>query len=211
MYRISLAKWIRICDGSFGDSGFAAHRLINSIVSYSGCSDLTPRKVIRRAARWKLCPRLFMIIHVASFLIFVFLIVACSWRMSKFKAWIKFTFRFVKITEKKFYIIFFLSLFINFVPSQEKSCLSSTLQLSMREISNRLEVTSFVRMVLVSHIRLRRRRRGVRVVAKGKVLRRWRRCWLFLQVLPRLLDEIHLGTGHGRGGDEAAVFGADQA
>lgn len=33
---------------------------------------------------------------------------------------------------------------------------------------------------------------------------------VLLQVLPRLLDEVHLGTGHGRGGDEAAVFGADQ-
>lgn len=34
---------------------------------------------------------------------------------------------------------------------------------------------------------------------------------VFLQVRPRLLDEVHLGTGHGGGGDEATVFRADQA
>lgn len=33
----------------------------------------------------------------------------------------------------------------------------------------------------------------------------------FLQVRPRLLDEVHLRTGHAGGGDEAAVFCADQS
>lgn len=33
----------------------------------------------------------------------------------------------------------------------------------------------------------------------------------FLQVRPRLLDEVHLRTGHGGGGDEAAVFRTDQS
>lgn len=64
-------------------------------------------------------------------------------------------------------------------------------------------------MVLVSHVRLRRQRRGVRVVAKGKGVAAMTAV-VFLQVLPRLLDEVHLGTGHRRGGDEAAVLGADQ-
>ena len=34
---------------------------------------------------------------------------------------------------------------------------------------------------------------------------------IILQILPRLLDEVYLGTGHGWSGDKAAVFGADQA
>ncbi|OAD55982.1 hypothetical protein WN48_04104 [Eufriesea mexicana] len=33
----------------------------------------------------------------------------------------------------------------------------------------------------------------------------------FLQVRPRLLDEVHLRSGHAGGGDEAAVFCADQS
>jgi len=41
-------------------------------------------------------------------------------------------------------------------------------------------------------------------VAKGKVT------VVILQILPRLLDEVHLGTGHGRSGDKAAMFGAYQ-
>lgn len=42
-------------------------------------------------------------------------------------------------------------------------------------------------------------------VAKDKVT------VVILQILPRLLDEVHLGTGHGWSGDKAAVFGAYQA
>ena len=33
----------------------------------------------------------------------------------------------------------------------------------------------------------------------------------FLQVRPRLLDEVHLRTGHAGGGDETAVFCTDQS
>lgn len=40
-------------------------------------------------------------------------------------------------------------------------------------------------------------------MVKGKVT------VIILQILPRLLDEVYLGTGHGWSGDKAAVFGAD--
>lgn len=49
---------------------------------------------------------------------------------------------------------------------------------------------------------------------------RWRSKWqrvglsmviAFLQVTPRLLDEVHLRSRHAGGGDEAAVFCADQS